>query len=236
MKLHEYQAKEILQGFGIDVLSSKVCSDAEQVLQACKQLGFPCAIKAQVHAGGRGKAGGVRVVQDVPQAQQAAQNLLGKQLITTQSAPHGQPVHSVLVEAGCDIEQELYVGLVLDRQRQQMSLLGCAQGGVEIEELAETDEDAIVRQWIHPLLGLMPYQARQLAWALGCKGSVHKQVVKVLLALAAVATQKDVSMLEINPLVVTKQRQVIALDAKMTVDDSALFRQKSVAQMRDVSQ
>ncbi|MEM7403339.1 MAG: ADP-forming succinate--CoA ligase subunit beta [Myxococcota bacterium] len=236
MKLHEYQAKEILREFGIHVLPAQLCRETDQVSQACEQLGFPCVIKAQVHAGGRGKAGGVKVVHNLQQAQQITQQLLGKQLITAQSAPHGQPVQQILIEAGCDIEQELYVGLVLDRQRQQMCLLGCAQGGVEIEQLAESDANAIVRQWIDPLLGLMPYQARQFAWALGCSGSVHQQLVKVVLALASIAAQKDVSMLEINPLVITKQQQVIALDAKMTIDDSALFRQPDLAKLHDVSQ
>ncbi len=236
MLLHEYQAKENLRGLGIPMPMSFVCGNAQEVKAACEQLGFPCVVKAQVHAGGRGKAGGVRVVQSAKEACDTAAELLGKPLVTAQTSSNGQIVSCLLLEQGCRIDRELYVGLVLDRQRHQMCLTGCAQGGMEIEEIASSQPQAIIKEWIDPIVGLMPYQARRMAWSLGCVGEIHKQIVPVLQKLCCAGAQVDATLLEINPLVISKQGKVVVLDAKMTLDDSSLFRQPRMVALRDTSQ
>ncbi|MEM7494664.1 MAG: ADP-forming succinate--CoA ligase subunit beta [Myxococcota bacterium] len=236
MQLHEYQAKEILRELGIPVPVSFVCREPQEVGAACDRVGFPCVVKAQVHAGGRGKAGGVRVVRGSEEGCDMAVKLLGRRLVTSQTVAEGQAVHCLLVERGCEVAREFYVGLVLDRQRDRMCLMGCAQGGMEIEEVAASRPEAIVREWIDPVVGLMPYQARRMAWSLGCGGGTHKQIVSVLQELCRAGALFDATLLEINPLVITKQEEVAALDAKMTVDESALFRQSRMARLRDASQ
>lgn len=236
MKIHEYQAKEILASYGVSTLKSQICTTPKEVASAADALGYPCVVKAQVHAGGRGKAGGVKLVRSAEEAQAYASQLLKTQLVTIQTGPEGQPVNSVLVEQGCQIARELYVGMVVDREANRVCLMASTEGGVEIEEVAAKTPEKIIKAWADPTVGLMPYQARQVAYQLSSEPIVVGKLVKLLLALYEAFVKTDAALVEINPLVVTAEQDVIALDAKMAFDDNALFRQKQVMQMQDPSQ
>lgn len=236
MKIHEYQAKEILASYGISTLKSQICTTPQEVVSAADLLGYPCVVKAQVHAGGRGKAGGVKLVRSAEEAKTYATQLLKTQLVTIQTGSEGQPVNSVLVEQGCQIARELYVGMLVDREANRVCLMASTEGGVEIEEVAAKTPEKIIKAWADPAVGLMPYQARQVAYELSSEPIVVGKLVKLLLALYEAFVKTDAALVEINPLVVTAEQDVIALDAKMAFDDNALFRQKQIMQMQDPSQ
>lgn len=236
MKIHEYQAKEILKKYGIKTLENRICFTLEQVESSLEELSYPCVIKAQIHAGGRGKGGGVKLAKDKEEALKHAQNILGMQLVTPQTGSVGQPVNSVLLELGCDIEKELYVGALVDRDTDKICVMVSTEGGMDIEEVAAKNPEKILKQWVDPAVGLMPFQARHLSYGLKLTNEVTKQVVKFLLALYQAFVETDSSLMEINPLVVTKDQKVIALDAKINFDDNALFRQKEIAGLQDTTQ
>jgi succinyl-CoA synthetase beta subunit len=236
MKIHEYQAKEILRKHGVSTLESRVCFTLDQVMKSADELGFPCVIKAQIHAGGRGKGGGVKLAKNKDEAHLHGKNILGMQLVTPQTGPEGQLVNSVLVEQGCQIEKELYVGVLLDRDKDRVCVMASTEGGVDIEEVAAHHPEKILKEWADPVVGLSAYQARNLAYGLGLPEEVTKKVVRFLISLYNASVDTDASLTEINPLVVSKGGDVIALDAKMNFDDNALYRQKAVVGMQDPSQ
>jgi succinyl-CoA synthetase beta subunit len=236
MKIHEYQGKEILRKYDVPTLRGKVCTTVDEVVAASEELGYPCVVKAQIHAGGRGKGGGVKLAKSKDEARQYGGDILGMMLKTHQTGPEGQKVKKVLVEQGCDIARELYVGLVLDRERRQVCVMASTEGGVEIETVAEETPERILKEWINPVTGLMPYQARNLAFGLGLEGKQISSATKFFLALCRAYDETDASLAEINPLVVTKGGEVLALDAKFTFDDNALYRQPSIMEMRDADE
>lgn len=236
MKIHEYQAKEILRKYGVPTLESRVCFTPEQVVTAADDLGYPCVVKAQIHAGGRGKGGGVKLAKNRQEAESLGKEILGMMLKTPQTGPEGQRVGCVLVEQGCQIDKELYLGMVVDRDTNRVCVMASTEGGVEIEEVAAKEPHKILKAWADPVVGLMPYQARNLASALGLSDDVEKKVVKFLIALHQAFMATDSALVEINPLVVSKSGEVIALDAKMNFDENGLFRQARVVEMRDPAQ
>ena len=237
MNIHEYQAKEILRRYGVPVPKGTVAFTPEEAYNLAKENGNgPWVVKAQIHAGGRGKAGGVKVIKDVDEVRTFTKELLGKILVTHQTGPEGREVKKVLVEEGCDIARELYLGVVIDRECSRVVVMASSEGGVEIEEVAARSPEKILKEIVDPVVGLMPYQARRLAFGLGIdKGSVNK-AVKFILALYQAFVDTDMSMAEINPLVVTGSGDILALDAKMNIDDSGLFRHKDVEEMRDLDE
>lgn len=236
MKIHEYQAKEILRHFDVPTLKSRVCFTPEQVLAAAEELGYPCVVKAQVHAGGRGKGGGVKLAKNRAEAEMWGKQILGMMLKTPQTGPEGQLVGSVLVEQGCQIAQELYIGMVIDRDKDCVCIMASKEGGVDIEEVAAHSPDKILKEWADPVVGLMPYQARNIASGLGLSDAAGKKVIKFLVSLHNAFVATDASLVEINPLVITAGGDVIALDAKMNFDENALYRQARVVEMRDPTQ
>jgi succinyl-CoA synthetase beta subunit len=237
MNIHEYQAKEILKRYGVPVPKGSVAFTADEAYNLAKENGEgPWVVKAQIHAGGRGKAGGVKVIKNVDEVKTFTKELLGKNLVTHQTGPEGREVKKVLIEEGCDIARELYLGAVIDRECSRVVVMASSEGGVEIEEVAERTPEKILKEVVDPVVGLMPYQARRLAFGLGIdKGSVNK-AVKFILALYQAFVETDLSMAEINPLVVTGSGDILALDAKMNIDDSGLFRHKDVEDMRDLDE
>ena len=237
MNIHEFQAKQLLARYGVPVAAGVPCDDPEQVRQAFAELGGPIAVvKAQIHAGGRGKAGGVKLVRSADEAASVAAELLGKTLVTHQTGPEGRVVKKLYLEAGSDIDREMYLAVVMDRGSASPVVIAAAEGGVEIEELAERDPDAIARVRVHPIKGLMPFQVRRLARHLQLDKSQGKEFAKLLAGLVKAFMSLDCSLAEINPLITTKQGGVLALDAKMGFDDNALFRQKDVSAMRDIGE
>ena len=237
MNLHEYQTKQVLAKHGIPTLPGRVAESPEQAAEAFRALGGAVAVvKAQIHAGGRGKGGGVKLVRSAEEAKDVALKLLGKSLVTPQTGPQGRLVRKVLVEAGCDIGRELYLGCVLDRKLGQPVLMASKQGGMEIEEVAARDPAAILKQPFDVGYGLQPFQGRALAFGLGLEGETFKAFTAMASAVARMFIQCDCSLLEINPLVVTKQGGVVALDGKMGIDDRALElkKQPELEAMRDV--
>ena len=234
MKIHEYQAKALLARYGVPVPQGDVVFAAPDAAAAAQRLGGgTVVVKAQIHAGGRGKGGGVKVVKNPADAQAAAGKMIGMKLVTYQTGPSGQTVQRVLVEQGLTIARELYLGIVLDRARERLVLMVSQEGGVEIEKVAEESPEKIHKEYIHPGLGLSAYQARQLAFALGLQGPQVGQAVKMMTALYHAFVATDASLLEINPLIVTGDGSLLALDAKMNFDDNALFRHADVAALRD---
>src|SRR3990167_1879508 len=237
MNLHEYQAKKLCEKYGLPVSKGEVASTVEAALEIAGRMKTPrYVVKAQVHAGGRGKAGGVKLVATKEEAVEVAKSLLGKNLVTYQTTAAGQPVHQVLIEEPCDIEKELYLGAVIDRSKQRIVFMASTEGGVEIEKVAEKMPEKILTITVDPIVGVMPYQARQLAFALGLKDDQIKEFNKLLLGLGKIFEASDFSLLEINPLVVTKQGHLLCLDAKVNIDDNALYRQPEIREMRDASQ
>ena len=234
MKIHEYQAKELLAKFGVPTLRGQLAHDADGAAKAFAALGAKVSVvKAQVHAGGRGKAGGVKLVKSADEAKKAAAGMFAKPLVTHQTGPEGAKVRKVWVEEGCEIARELYLGVVLDRAARMPVVMASQEGGVEIEEVAEKHPEKILREWFDPLQGLTGFQARRLALKLGLAGDSFKAGVPLLQALARCFLEKDCSMVEINPLVVTKGGGLIALDAKVAFDGNGLFRHKDVQAFRD---
>ena len=237
MNIHEYQAKEIFRTYGVAVPEGKVAKTADEAEAVSQALGTPITVvKAQVHAGGRGKAGGVKVCKSPADARAAAAALLGTRLVTYQTDAKGQPVNSVYVESGIDIARELYLAMLLDRSSSRLVLMVSTEGGMEIEEVAKNHPEKIFRETIDPITGLMPYQARNLAFALKLKDAEVNNAVKFMLSLYKMYTETDAAMIEINPLVVTKQGGVMALDGKVAFDDNALFRHPDILALDDTTQ
>jgi succinyl-CoA synthetase beta subunit len=234
MNIHEHQGKELLRRYGVATLEGQACFTVDETVAAAERFGFPCAVKAQIHAGGRGKAGGVKIVNSAAEARAAATELLGKTLVTPQTGPHGRVVRRLFVEQGCQIARELYVGVVVDRAVGRVTMMASTEGGVEIEEVAARSPEKILREVIDPVVGLAAYQARRLCFGLGLGGKEQlPKAVAFLTALARAFVDLDASLIEVNPLVVTKSGDVIALDAKMGFDDNALFRHADVKALRD---
>lgn len=237
MNLHEYQAKALFETYGVAVPSNIVVSNLDEASKAIDALSCSrYVVKAQVHAGGRGKAGGVKITDSKEAALDAVKGMLGTNLVTFQTDANGQPVNQVLIEAPSDIERELYLGAVIDRSLQRVVIMASTEGGMDIEKVAEETPEKILKSTIHPLVGVQPYQCRQLAFGLGLKGNQIKQFGKILTGLMALFHDKDLSLIEINPLVVTKQGDLLCLDGKINIDDSALYRLPDIQKMRDPSQ
>ena len=236
MKVHEYQAKSLLQRFGVAIPRGEVTDNADEAREIAKRLGGRCVVKAQIHAGGRGKGGGVKVAKDADDAWTLARKMLGMTLVTHQTGPEGKVVRKVLIEEALDIDRELYLGITLDRGISKPVMMASKSGGMEIEEVAASDPAAIVREPLDPAFGIFPFQARKLAFALGLSGEAWKKALQFLPALFRAYVETDASLAEINPLVVTKAGDVLALDAKMNFDDNALFRHPEIKEMRDVTE
>jgi succinyl-CoA synthetase beta subunit len=236
MKIHEYQAKAILREFGVPVPDGEVADTPAQAKAIAAKLGGRVVVKAQVHAGGRGKAGGVKLADDPAGAQAAAAQILGMMLKTPQTPPEGIRVLKVLVEAASPIASELYLSITLDRAKATHVVMASQAGGMEIEEVAATHPEKILREWTDPALGLQPFQARNLAFGLGLSGDQFKAGVGLILNLFRAYLDKDCSLAEINPLVVTRDGRVLALDAKLNFDDSALYRRKEIVALRDINE
>jgi succinyl-CoA synthetase beta subunit len=236
MNIHEYQAKEILRSFGIPVPRGRVALKAAQVERAAREMGGRCVVKAQIYAGGRGKAGGVRLAANPDEALLAAKDLFGKTLVTPQTGPDGLVVRRILVEEAVDIAREFYLSITLDRQTSRYCVIASAEGGMEIEALAEESPEKIHILTIDPYIGLRPYQARKLALALGMTGRLCEECVALITNLYRCCLEKDCTLVEINPLVITKADWLLAMDAKVNFDDNALFRHPDYPDMTDLSQ
>jgi succinyl-CoA synthetase beta subunit len=236
MNIHEYQAKEILKRYGVPVPVGRVASTLEEVKAAAAELGGRCVVKAQIHAGGRGKAGGVKLAKSPEDAVEKASEILGKNLVTHQTGPEGRQVRWVLVEQGVNIERELYLGMVLDRTQSRVTTICSSEGGVEIEEVAAKHPEKILKEAIDPAVGLQPFQCRRLAFALGVPQEFVGKMVAMIQALYRAFDDCDCSIAEINPLILTKEGQVMALDAKMNFDSNALFRHKDILALRDLNE
>ena len=237
MNLHEYQAKQLFAQYHIPVPKGEIISNAAEAIPVSESLSTTNkVIKAQVHAGGRGKAGGVKIVSSKPDIQAAAQGLLGTRLVTYQTDAQGQPVNQVLIEETCDIDKELYLGAVVDRACQRIVFMASTEGGVDIEKIAEETPEKILKIIVDPLVGVMPYQARELAFGLALNKNQVKQFTQIVTALGKLFVERDLSLLEVNPLVITKGGDLLCLDGKINIDDNALYRQPELRAMRDPSQ
>jgi succinyl-CoA synthetase beta subunit len=237
MNLHEYQAKQVFASYGMPVPNNQVVESASAVSAALDKLaGDRWVVKAQVHAGGRGKAGGVKLLDSAAAVTQAVDDMLGTSLVTYQTNAQGQPINQVLIEEISNISRELYLGAVIDRASQRVVIMASTEGGMEIEKVAAETPQKILKSTINPLTGLQPYQSRELAFGLGLEGDQIKQFVRLLDGFAKMFVEKDLSLVEINPLVVTAEGQLICLDGKINIDDNALYRQKEILAMRDESQ
>ena len=233
MKIHEYQAKKILRQYQVAVPSGNVATTANQAEHVAAELGGKVVVKAQIHAGGRGKGGGVKLVANPEEARQAASEILGMQLITHQTGPEGQKVKQVLVERASEIEREFYLGITLDRAQSKPVVMASREGGVEIEEVAAATPEKILKETVDPAVGLQAFQATRLAFGLGFEGKQVRQAAGFILSLYRAYVDADCSLVEINPLVATADGQLLALDAKIDLDDNALFRHPDLAKMHD---
>lgn len=236
MNIHEYQAKEILKRFGIPVPRGRVASTPQEAETIARELGVPCVVKAQIHAGGRGKAGGIKLAGNPEEARKKAGEILGKKLVTHQTGPQGRQVKRLLVEEGLNIDRELYLGMVLDRSASRPSVIASAEGGVEIEEVARRNPEKILKELIDPAVGLLPFQGRRLAYGLALSHGQVGALVSIVQGLFHAFVELDCSLAEINPLLLTREGRLVALDAKMNFDNSALFRQPEVAGLRDLDE
>ncbi len=237
MDIHEYQAKEILSGYGVKIAEGGMAYSPEDAVQRSREIGGNVwAVKAQIHSGARGKAGGIKICKSDREVEAAAEALLGKRLVTHQTGPAGKVCSRLYVEAGTDIAKELYFCFLVDRGSERIVMVGSSQGGMEIEELAETNPEAITKIYIEPAVGLQDYQAREMAFALGMDAAMLSHAVKTIKGCYRALRDLDANMLEINPLVITGSGELLALDAKMGFDDNALFRQPKVAELRDKTQ
>ncbi len=238
MKVHEYQAKEILAKFGVSVQKGLLATTPEEAVSAAEKLEEETGndlfvVKAQIHAGGRGKGGGVKLARSTVEVRQNAEAILGMMLKTPQTGPEGQKVRSVLIADAVDIEKEYYLGITLDRGRNQIVIMASTEGGVEIETVAEETPELILKEWIDPVIGLQGFQARRLAFGLGFEGKAFKQAVRFIIGLYRAFEESDCSIAEINPLTLTTDGDVLAIDAKINIDDNALFRHADIAELRD---
>ena len=236
MKIHEYQAKQILARYGVRIPRGEIAYSRDEARRAAEKLGGTVVVKAQIHAGGRGKGGGVKVAKSAEQAEQLAEQMLGMTLVTHQTGPEGRKVQKVYVEEGLDIRRELYLGIVIDRQTGKVVFMASAAGGMEIEEVAAKHPEAILREYITPGLGLQPFQARKLAFGLGLAPELINDAVQFIMALYRAFEETDASLVEINPFLVTGDNKVYALDAKMNFDDNALYRHKDIKELRDLNE
>ncbi len=237
MNIHEYQAKAVLKQYGVKVPEGKVAFSTDEALEAARQLGTPVVVvKAQIHAGGRGKAGGVKVAKSQDEVRTYAEDLLGKILVTHQTGPEGKQVKRLLIEEGCDIKKEYYIGVVVDRGTGRVVMMASEEGGTEIEEVAEKTPEKIFKEVVDPAIGLQPFQARKLAYAINIPGELVNKAVQFMTALYRAFVDKDCSIAEINPLVVTGDGDVMALDAKLNFDSNALFRHKDILELRDLAE
>ena len=234
MNVHEYQAKKLLSDFGVKVPGGQVVFGAEEVSEVLDTLNSArYVVKAQVHAGGRGKGGGIRVVDNAQDAKAAAEEIIGMNLVTHQTGPEGKTVGSVLIEEASSIEKEFYLGMVIDRSREKVVVMGSPEGGVEIEEVAARSPEKIIKEHVDISLGIQPYQCRKIAYFMGLEGGAVRQAVSFISSLYRVFIEKDCSLAEINPLVLTSDGNIVALDAKINFDDNALFRHRDIAGLRD---
>ena len=237
MNLHEYQAKAVLREYGLTTPRGVVITSADQCPAAAAELGgLPLVAKAQIHAGGRGKSGGVKLCRTQDDLAAAANTLLGSRLVTYQNAPDGQPVKQLLIEETLNIARELYLSITVDRAAERIGLVASSAGGMEIEEVARAQPEKILREWVNPITGLMDYQGRNLAFGLGLAGEQVGAFVKLVKTLYRVFLEKDLALLEINPLIVTADGRIVPLDCKMSVEANALYRQKTLAAIADASQ
>jgi succinyl-CoA synthetase beta subunit len=237
MNLHEYQAKEVFRSYGIPVPAGKVAGTPAQAVEAAQALGGAVwVVKAQVHAGGRGKAGGVKLAREIDTVRTAAERMLGKPLVTQQTGPAGLPVERVYVESGSDIARELYLSVTLNRERGRIAFIASVAGGMDIEAVAHETPEKILTATVHPAAGFGAHQARELAFGLGLAGAQVGQFQALAAALYRLYLEKDLSLVEINPLIVTREGALVALDAKINIDDNALFRHPELAKLRDASQ
>ena len=237
MDIHEYQAKEVLSNFGVTVPEGALAYSPEQAAYRAREMGGNrWVVKAQVHAGGSGKAGGVKVCESDQEIQDVTENMFGRKLITHQTGPEGKGIYSVYVEAAMSIDREIYLGFVLDRSTQRVMIVASAEGGMEIEEISASKPGSIVRAIVEPAVGLREFQCRQIAFKLSIEPKLVQQIVRTLQGCYRAFTELDATMVEVNPLVITSDSRVIALDAKMTFDDNALFRHPQISELRDKSQ
>ncbi len=237
MKVHEHQAKEIFAKYGLPVPNGYPAFTVEEAVEAAQQLGkFPVVVKAQIHAGGRGKAGGVKLANNLDEVQKYAAELLGKTLVTFQTGPEGLPVSRIYIEEGTNIDKEFYVAITLDRSKSKLIIMASSEGGMEIEEVAAENPEAIITEVIDPFLGLRPYQAREIALKLGLPKNLLNKAAGIFVKLYDLYMKEDASMVEINPLVLTKEGNIVILDAKVDFDDNALFRHPDIMEMEDPTQ
>jgi succinyl-CoA synthetase beta subunit len=237
MNLHEYQAKDVFRSYGITVPAGHVAASADEAVSAAQALGGPVwVVKAQVHAGGRGKAGGVKLARDIETVRSAAAGMLGQRLVTKQTDAEGLPVERVYVESGSEIEREIYLSLTLNRERGRIALIASAAGGMDIEEVAAKTPEKILTVNVHPAAGLQPFQCRQIAFGLGLKGTQSAEFQSIAMALYRLYIEQDASLVEVNPLIVTKAGGLVALDAKINLDANAVFRHPDLAKLRDPNQ
>lgn len=234
MNIHEYQGKEILRKYGVAVPNGKVAFSPEEAVKVAKELGSNViVVKAQIHAGGRGKAGGVKIAKNLEEVRTYAKELLGKILVTHQTGPEGKEIKRLYIEEGSDIKKEYYLSFVLDRATSRVTLMGSEEGGMDIEEVAETSPEKIFKEVIDPVTGLLPFQARRMAFNMNIPAKLVNKASKLMLGLYQAFVEKDASILEINPLVVTGNDEVVALDAKFNFDANALYRHKDIVELRD---
>lgn len=237
MNIHEYQGKEILRQYGVSVPNGQVAFTVDEAVEAAKELGTDVVVvKAQIHAGGRGKAGGVKVAKNLDEARTYAEEILGKTLVTHQTGPAGKEVKRLLIEEGCDITKEYYIGLVLDRATDSVVLMASEEGGTEIEEVAEKTPEKIFKEVIDPVVGLTGFQARRIAFNINIPAPLINKASKLMINLYTAFVDKDCSIAEINPLVVTGDGNVMALDAKLNFDDNAIYRHKDISEYRDLDE
>lgn len=237
MDIHEYQSKEILAEYGIPIAAGGLAYSPEQAAYRAIEIGGEVwVVKAQIHSGARGKAGGIKVCKSEGEVSKAAEELLGAKLVTHQTGPQGKICHRLYIEAGCNIEREIYLAFVLDRAKESVTVVASAEGGMEIEELAITKPESIIKIAVEPAVGMQPFQAREIAFALGLDKTQINQAVTTILGCYRAMRDLDATMVEINPLVVTKEGNILAVDAKMGFDDNALFRHHNIAELRDKSQ
>lgn len=236
MKIHEYQAKQILSQYNVKIPKGEIAHTPLEARKIAEKIGPKVVIKAQIHAGGRGKGGGVKLAQNPKEAEKLATEIIGMNLVTHQTGPQGKLVKRVLVEEALDISQELYIGIVIDRAKERSVIMASSEGGMEIEKIAAESPELIFKEYVNPSSGFQPFQARKLAFKLGLKEETHKKAVKFIKSLYKAFEASDASLAEINPLLITKQGDVLALDAKMNFDDNALVRHPDIKAMRDLDE